>query len=144
MIFQDYPVFNYQFVTIQVNTASVTAKQYFPDLPNLRNVQTLGIVAYHANIFAKDNNNVSLVTIEQFLYSALTLTVNNEEIIQNMDLQCFNPIVGNNVQYNPFGMLPLKGQRFDFSKSYVTITSGQTGSASPIPYSYAFGIYYVK
>ena len=143
MIFQDYPVFNYQFVTIQVNTASVTAKQYFPDLPNLRDVQTLGIVAYHANIFAKDNNNVPIVDLQQFLYSALTLTVGNEEVIQNMDLQCFNPIVGNLVQYNPFGILPLKGQRFDFSKSYVTITSGQTGSATT-PYSYAFGIYYVK
>jgi len=143
MIFQDYPVFNYQFVTIQVNTASVTARQYFPDLPNLRDVQTLGIVAYHANIFAKDNNGVSIVDYTQFAYSALTLTVGNEEVIQNMDLQCFNPIVGNNVQYNPFGMLPLKGQRFDFSKSYVTITSGQTGSET-FPYSYAFGIYYVK
>jgi hypothetical protein len=143
MIFQDYPVFNYQFVTIQVNTASTTAKQYFPDLPNLRDVQTLGIVAYHANIFAKDNNGIALVDYVQFAYSALTLTVGNEEVIQNMDLQIFNPIVGNAVQYSPFGMLALKGQRFDFSKSYVTITSGQTGSAT-VPYSYAFGIYYVK
>ena len=143
MIFQDYPVFNYQLVTIQVNTASVTAKQYFPDLPNLRDVQTLAIVAYHANIFAKDNNGVALVDYVQFVYSALTLTVGNEEVIQNLDLQCFNPIMGNSVSYNPFGMLPLKGQRFDFSKSYVTITSGQTGSAT-VPYSYAFGIYYVK
>ena len=143
MIFQDYPVFNYQLVTIQVNTASVTAKQYFPDLPNLRDVQTLAIVAYHANIFAKDNNGVALVDYVQFVYSALTLTVGNEEVIQNLDLQYFNPIMGNSVSYNPFGMLPLKGQRFDFSKSYVTITSGQTGSAT-FPYSYAFGIYYVK
>lgn len=144
MIFQDYPVFNYQFVTIQVNTAAVTAKQYFPDLPNLRNVQTLGIVAYHSKIFEKDNNGVPLVDYIQFFRSALTLTVGNEEVIQNMDLQCFNPIVANVVSYNPFGMLALKGQRFDFSKSYVTIASGQTGSSSPIPYSYAFGIYYVK
>jgi hypothetical protein len=143
MIFQDYPVFNYQFVTIQVNTASATARQYFPDLPNLRNVQTLGIVAYHANIFAKDNNGVDVVNYTQFAYSALTLVVGNEEIVQNIDLQILNPIMGNGVQYNPFGNLPLNGQRFDFSKSYVTITSGQTGSAT-VPYSYAFGIYYVK
>jgi hypothetical protein len=143
MIFQDYPIFNYQFVTIQVNTASVTAKQYFPDLPNLRNVQTLGIVAYHSTIFEKDNNGVSLVNLGQFIISALTLTVGNEEVIQNLDLQYFNPIMGQNVQFNPNGLMPLKGQRFDFSKSYVTISSGQTGSAT-VPYSYAFGIYYVK
>ena len=143
MIFQDYPVFNYQFVTIQVNTASVTARQYFPDLPNLRNVQTLGIVAYHANIFSTDNNGVALVDVTQFITSALTLVVGNEEVIQNLDLQYFNPIVGNNVQYNPFGLMPLKGQRFDFSKSYVSLTSGTPGSVT-VPYSYAFGIYYVK
>ena len=143
MIFQDYSVYNYQLVTIQVNTASVTGRQYFPDLPNLRNVQTLGIVAYHANIFSKDNNGVSLVGAAQYGYSYLTLTVGNEEVVQNMDLTYFNPIIGNNVQYNPFGILPLNGQRFDFSKSYVTIASGQTGSAT-VPYSYAFGIYYVK
>jgi hypothetical protein len=143
MIFQDYPVFNYQFVTIQVNTASVTAKQYFPDLPNLRNVQTLGIVAYHANIFAKDNNGVDLVGYNQFSLSALTLTVGNEEVIQNLDLQYFNPIMGQNAQFNPNGMIPLLGQRFDFSKSYVSITATNTGSAT-VPYSYAFGIYYVK
>jgi hypothetical protein len=143
MIFQDYPVFNYQFVTIQVNTASVTARQYFPDLPNLRDVQTLGIVAYHANIFSTDNNGVALVDVTQFITSALTLVVGNEEVIQNLDLQQFNPIVGNNVQYNPFGLIPLNGQRFDFSKSYVSLTSGIPGSAT-VPYSYAFGIYYVK
>jgi hypothetical protein len=143
MIFQDYPVLNYQFVTIQVNTASVTARQYFPDLPNLRDVKVLGITSYHANIFAKDNNGVNLVDYTQFIYSALTLVVGNDEVIQNMDLQIFNPIVGNNVQYNPFGNVPLNGQKIDFSKSYVTITAGQTGSAT-VPYSYAFGIYYAK
>jgi hypothetical protein len=143
MIFQDYSVYNYQLVTIQVNTANAVGRQYFPDLPNLRNVQTLGIVAYHSNIFAKDNNGVALVGSTQYGYSYLTLTVGNEEVIQNMDLTYFNPIIGNNVQYNPFGILPLNGQRFDFSKSYVTIATGQTGSATQ-PYSYAFGIYYVK
>jgi len=142
MIFQDYPVFNYQFVTIQVNTSSVTAKQYFPDLPNLRDVQTLGIVAYHANIFATDNNGVSLVSYNQFSLSALTLTVGSEEVIQNLDLQYFNPIMGQNAQFNPNGLMPLKGQRFDFSKSYVSITA--TNSGGTAPYSYAFGIYYVK
>lgn len=144
MIFQDYPVFNYQLVTIQVNTASVTTKQYFPDLPNLRNVQTLGIIAYHNGIFNRDNNGVQIVGSSQFNYSALTLTVGNEEVIQLLDLVYFNPIIGNGVPYNPSGVMPLNGQRFDFSKSYVTLTSGQPGAASPLPYSYAFGIYYVK
>lgn len=143
MIFQDYPVFNYQFVTIQVNTASVTAKQYFPDLPNLRDVQTLAIIAYNANVFTKDNNGVSIVDVAQFVNSSLTLTVGNEEVIQNLDLQYFNPIMGQNAQFNPSGVMPLNGQRFDFSKSYVTLTTGQPGSAT-VPYSYAFGIYYVK
>ena len=132
-----------EYVEVAIPTGNTLQRIYFPDLPNLRDVQTLGIVAYHANIFAKDNNGVDLVPLTQFGYSALTLTVGNEEVIQNMDLQYFNPIVGNAVQYNPFGMLPLKGQRFDFSKSYVTITSGQVGSLIT-PYSYAFGIYYVK
>jgi hypothetical protein len=143
MIFQEYQVFNYQFVTIQVNTASVTARQYFPDLPNLRNVRTLGIVAYNANVFTKDNNGVSIVDVAQFVNSSLTLTVGNEEVIQNLDLQYFNPIMGQNAQFNPSGVMPLNGQRFDFSKSYVTLTTGQPGSAT-VPYSYAFGIYYVK
>jgi len=144
MIFQDYPVFNYQLVTIQVNVASATGRQYFPDLPNLRNVQTLGIIAYHAGVFDRDNNGVLLVTTAQFLQSYLTLTVGNEEVIQNMDLQNLNPITGNNVPYNTSGIVPLNGQRFDFSKSYVTIGQGYTGQGDPVPYSYPFGIYYVK
>jgi len=113
-------------------------------LPNLRNVQTLGIIAYHAGVFDKDNNGVSLVTTSQFLQSYLTLTVGNDEVIQNIDLQCLNPITGNNVPYNTSGIIPLNGQRFDFSKSYVTIGQGYTVQGDPVPYSYPFGIYYVK
>lgn len=141
MIYREYAVKNYQFVTIQINQASAVNRQYFPDLPNLRDVYTTGIVFYNAGNMAKDINNVALCTTNNYNKCYLTLNVNGEEVIQNLDLKQLQAIRSNGNAYNPNGYLPLTPMKIDFQKSYVNVASGQNLGAT-VPFSFCFGIYY--
>jgi hypothetical protein len=140
MIIREYAIKNYQFVTIQINQANAVNRQYFPDLPNLRDVYTTSIVLYTAGQFAKDINNVTPVTTNNYQKCYLTLNVDGNEVIQNMDLKHLQPIATNGNSYNASGVLPLAPVKIDYQKSYVNIASGQnTGSTQ---FSFCFGIYY--
>lgn len=140
MITKEYAIKNYQFVTIQINQANAVNRQYFPDLPNLRDVFTTGIVFYTAAQFGKDVNNVTPITTNNYNKCYLTLNVDGNEVIQNLDLRYLQSISGQNNSYNASGTLPLAPVKIDFQKSYVNIASGQnTGSTV---FSFCFGIYY--
>jgi hypothetical protein len=140
MIIREYAIKNYQFVTIQINQANAVNRQYFPDLPNLRDVYTTSIVLYTAGQFLKDINNVTPVTTNNYQKCYLTLNVDGNEVIQNMDLKHLQPIATNGNSYNASGVLPLAPVKIDYQKSYVNIASGQnTGSTQ---FSFCFGIYY--
>ena len=141
MIIREYAIKNYQFVTIQINQTNAVNRQYFPDLPNLRDVYTTSIVCYTAGQFLKDINNVSPVTNNNYNKCYLTLNVDGNEVIQNMDLKHLQPQAGNGVAYNASGVLPLAPVKIDYQKSYVNIASGQN-TGSTVPFSFCFGIYY--
>jgi len=141
MIIREYAIKNYQFVTIQINQSNAVNRQYFPDLPNLRDVYTTSIVCYTATQFAKDINNVLPVSYDNLNKCYLTLNVDGVEVIQNIDLKFLQPQSANNISYNASGVLPLAPVKIDYQKSYVNIASGQnTGSTTP--FSFCFGIYY--
>lgn len=137
MIFQQQLLDNYQFVTIPV--LAQQNRYYFPDLPNLRHVKTSSISFYFATTLAKDINNIPLVPTSA-TSAFLTLTSNNEEVIQKLDLMLFNPISSNITYWNNTGVLPLDDLVFDFSKSYVEFASGVAFPAAP--FSFAFGVFY--
>jgi hypothetical protein len=132
---------NYQFVSIAATSAQ--DRYYFPDLPNLRNVITHRIVSYHVGHFTNDINNQPMVTQAVFNSSFLTINSNGTEVIQKLDLACFNTVVTKNAYANQNGVFELQPMMIDFSKSYVTIGQG-TILVPTFPYVYAFGIYYSK
>lgn len=141
MITTNNKIINYQFVSLQAN--AVQERYYFPDLPNLRNVSTYRIIAYTDVQFARDINNVPLVTMSVFSASYITINSGGVEIIQKLDLNLFNTIVSADVNSNTNGVYDLKPVNIDFSKSYVQLSNG-AGLLPVPPFVYAFGIYYAK
>lgn len=141
MIIREYAIKNYQFVTIQINQSNAVNRQYFPDLPNLRDVYTTAIVVYTAGQFLKDINNVSPITTNNYNKCFLTINVDGNEVIQNLDLKHLQPQASNGNAYNASGVLPLAPVKIDYQKSYVNIASGNN-TGSTVPFSFCFGIYY--
>jgi hypothetical protein len=141
MLVRENAIKNYQFVTIQVNQINQVNRIYFPDLPNLRDVYTTSIVVYNIGSFAKDMNNVSPVSVNNFQKCYLTINVDGIEKIQNLDLRYLSPLSVNTLSFNPGGVLPMQPIKIDFQKSYVNIASGQN-TGGTVPFSFCFGIYY--
>lgn len=132
------PFDNYEFVSLIPNTAT-PGRLYFPDLPNLRDVETVSIVHYPPNAIPSDSNGVVTTgTPSQLLF--LTLVVGNEEVIRQLELTKLSPFVTNN-RVNPFGYFGLDNLNIDFSKSYVELAFGTSFS---LPTSVCFGVYYRK
>ena len=145
MIYNITPLYNYQFVSVQVN--SVQSRYYFPDLPNLRDVKTYAIQTYNADFLAKDINNVDIVSRTDMANAYITLYANNREMFQKLDLQYFLTLIDYsnlNANYASWsGHLPIDFLKLDFSKSFIEYASGYTPTTST-PYVFPFGIYYIK
>lgn len=141
MLVRENAIKNYQFVTIQVNQQNAVNRLYFPDLPNLRDVYTTNIEIYNLGAFFKDVNNVQPVSIAGFQKSYLTINVDGNEVIQNLDLRYLSTISTPLISFNPSGVLPLKPMKIDYQKSYVNVASGQNLGIS-VPFSFCFGVYY--
>ena len=145
MIYNTTPLYNYQFVSVQVN--SIQSRYYFPDLPNLRDVKTYQISAYNADFLPNDINNVPCVNFLDFNQCFITLYANGREIFQRLDLLYFCTIIG----YNPLsnakgqfgGALPLDYLKIDYSKSFIEFPSG-VAPTTATPFVFPFGIYYIK
>lgn len=133
------PVINYQLVQITSNT--VLTRYYFPDLPNLRDVKTYKITAFHRGLIEKDLNNVNLIGQSDFENSYMTIYANGFEYIQKLGLSSLQTISLENNYKNMNGGLCLQPLTIDFSKSYVEIAPSITPS---FPASFVFGIYYAK
>ena len=145
MIYNTTPLYNYQFVSLQVN--SVAARYYFPDLPNLRDVKTYCISTYNANYLPLDINSVPVVNQADMKNAFITLYANNREMYQRLDLIYFCTML----QYNNFtnsvgswsGSLPIDYLKIDYSKSFIEFSSGYTPTTGT-PFVFPFGIYYIK
>lgn len=145
MIYNTTPLYNYQFVSVQVNSAQ--NRYYFPDLPNLRDVKTYCISAYNRNILQRDINGVQTVLQTDFSNSFITLYANNREVFQRLDMQYFLTLINYSAFPNNFasytGSLPIDYLKIDYSKSFIEFASGYTPT-STTPYVFPFGIYYIK
>lgn len=145
MLYNTTPLYNYQFVSLQIN--SIQSRYYFPDLPNLRDVKTYSIQTYNSDFLPKDINNVPTINPTDWSTAFITLYAENREKFQRLDLQYFCTIVG----YNPLsnargsygGALPLDYLKIDFSKSFIEFPSGYTPTTGT-PFVIPFGIYYIK
>lgn len=133
------PVINYQLV--QITSNQVLTRYYFPDLPNLRDVKTYKITAFHRSLIEKDLNNVNLIGQSDFENSYMTIYANGFEYIQKLGLSALQTISKENNFKNMNGGLCLQPLTIDFSKSYVEIAPSITPS---FPASFVFGIYYAK
>jgi len=140
MLNTDFRIPNYQFVTVQAD--GLQNRYYFPDLPNLRDVLTVKIMAYNEKNFARDINNIPMVDVNVFQNSTFTLYSKGREFLQKVDLMLFNTISTQNLYSNQNSTVGLQPVEIDFSKSYIE-NLGTTPSGG-FPYSYSFGIYYFK
>lgn len=139
MIFNYNRVYNYQFVSVVISNSTAT-RIYFPDLPNLRDVYTIGISMYNATIFAQDPNGL---TISSFAgaNTYVTLVESNIERFQQIDGSQMCPIAGRPDNYNNVeGMMSIKPTKFDYSKSYIQFINGFSPVANTV---IPFGIYYL-
>lgn len=139
MLNTEFKIPNYQFVTIQADVQQ--NRYYFPDLPNLRDVLTVKIVAYNDNVMLKDINNVNVVDFQTFENSTFTLYSKGREFLQKVDLMLFNTLNTLNAYSNQNGTVGMQPVEIDFSKSYIENLGAIPGA---FPYSYCFGIYYFK
>jgi hypothetical protein len=133
----------YNFINIQLVVNSNTGKFYFPDLPQLRTAKIQAISFYsRVSTMTKDINNVNLVTVADTSNCFLTLYSGNKEAIQNLPLyKLIN--VTQTQQGNNDGLFQFDNLVVDFSKSYVQFATGYTPT-SVLPYSFEFGVYYIK
>lgn len=136
MIYTPQPVDNYQLVSI--NMTSSQSKYYFPDLPNLRKVKTIGMSAYIPTLITTDNNGVSLSTNYNRVY--VTLVTGNDEFISKMDLIHFNGIYSKIGFGSCNGLFQLNEPEIFWSKSYVEYGQGTLPAA--VPSCLCFGVYY--
>lgn len=136
-------VFNYQFVSLQVNNLS--PKNYFSDQPNLRDAKIQKIHAYLPNVIKTDPNKVQILNAGSPLTDSnnfLTLNNNGIDLVKEMDLTYFQPFAGNNLYSLNQGSLNIGNLIVDFSKSYMQVSNG--GPTYTTPFVYGFGIFYTK
>jgi hypothetical protein len=137
MIYNTKPFENYQYVSIQMQSAQ--GRYYFPDLPNLREVYTTGLIFYPTNVSPTDNNKFTSSGMYGNCY--LTLNSNGEEFVQKLSLINLISIQQNNKQ-NPFGLTTLPNVKIQYQKSYVELAYGV--SVGSFPSCFQFGVYYSK
>jgi hypothetical protein len=145
MIYNTTPLYNYQFVSLQIN--SITSRYYFPDLPNLRDVKTYCISTYNSDFIEQDINNVNIISRSDMSHAYITLYAENREKFQRLDLSYFCTLInyaGLVANYGSWsGSLPIDFLKIDFSKSFIEFNSGYTPATTP-PFVIPFGIYYIK
>jgi hypothetical protein len=137
-------VFNYQFVSLQVNT--LASKYYFADQPNLRDAKIQKIHAYLPSVIKTDPNKVqilngpggSLTDSNNFL----TLHNNGVDLVKEMDLTYLQPFEGQGLYSLNEGSLNVGNLIVDFSKSYMQVS--KNGPVYTTPFCYGFGIFYTK
>jgi hypothetical protein len=129
---------SFQLAFIKVNTPQ--QRYYFPDLPELRNVQLNSLSFYHYDIFEVNREGVTLYLQNTLRPVFLTLYSEGRERVQKLDCSYLQSIeVSDNYSYND-SRINFNGMKVDFSKSYVQYATGVTPQTPP--YSFLFGIFY--
>lgn len=139
MIFNYNKVYNYQFVSVVIPSTTST-RIYFPDLPNLRDVYTVGISMYSSTVISQDPSGL---TISAFSgnNTFVTLVENNIERFQQLEGACLSSLGGGVSSWaNSDGSLSIKPTKFDYSKSYIQFTASFGLVANTV---IPFGIYYL-
>jgi hypothetical protein len=133
----------YNFINIQLVVNANTGKFYFPDLPQLRTAKIQAISYYNQISFmTKDVNNVTLLNANDLKRAYITLYSGNKEAIQNLPLYKLINITSDGTGNND-GLFQFDNLVVDFSKSYIQFSNGYTPTTT-LPYSFEFGVYYIK
>jgi hypothetical protein len=135
------PLYNY--INIQLVVNANTGKFYFPDYPQLRNAK-IQAISYYAQWsgMSKDINNVNLLLNGDLPNVYLTLYSGNKEAIQNLPLVKLINVTAQQSGNND-GLFTIDNLMVDFSKSYVSFANGYS-PVTTLPYSFEFGVYYIK
>lgn len=133
---------NAEYVELVVPSANTKNQLYFPDLPNLRNRQILGIEAYSAFEQSTSLSGASVVTAALFPDATITLYYDGGEYIQ-VPLSSIRRVVygaaGAGVVYYDIPMLA--GQNVVWTKSYVSMNANVASFAGK---NFVFNVYYAR
>lgn len=143
-------IFNFQFVSLQVNTLG--ARYYFSDQPNLRDAKISKIHVYFPSVIPTDPNRVNIMKTTYPASSVaaknsmnfLTLHNNGIDLVKQLDLNYFSAFTGNSNFYLDEGSFNIDNIVIDFSKSYVESVPQPNGPVYQVPFVYGFGIFYTK
>lgn len=139
MIFNYNKVYNYQFVSVVIPTTN-NSRVYFPDLPNLREVYTIGISMYSYYNFTQDPSGLTISSLAGN-GAFVTLVEGSTEKFQQLDGCTLNPIAGRPDTWSDVGgMFSIAPTKFDYSKSYIQFYNGFAPVANTV---IPFGIYYL-
>jgi len=128
---------NYQLVSVQVQT--VGSRYYFPDLPQLRKVYTVGINNY--NRFGSYTDKDGFVVSVMNSYALLTLVSNGEEVFRQIDCNKLVNISKNQSYSSHQGVFSIEPMVIDYSKSFVEISPAY-GVHAAAPFCFLFGVFY--
>lgn len=119
--------------------ASVQQRNYFPDLPNLRGKQILGIEAYSASEQGVSESGATVQAASDFPSALLVLFFGGGEYIK-VPLVSIRRV--NNTTNGWYFQIPELGSlNIDWTKSYVFITANTANFASK---SFLFNVYYTQ
>lgn len=143
-------VFNYQFVSLQVNTLG--ARYYFSDQPNLRNAKISKIHIYLPSVIPTDPNKVPImdtsyapsVAAVKNTMNFLTLHNNGIDLVKQLDITYFMPFTGSLNYFLEDGSFDVDNLIIDFSKSYIESVPQPNGPVYQVPFVFGFGIFYTK
>jgi hypothetical protein len=143
MTYDSNKLFNYLQVQIVVN--SYSNRYYFPDTPQIRDKNIIGLEFYSAvSGLTKDANNVDLVNGTDMIQYYLTLVSEGINKVQQLPLtKLINLTSASPTQQgNADGIFSIENMTgVDLSKSYVEATPLFLPT-TPLPFSICFGIFY--
>lgn len=131
---------NAEYVEVVIPTGNTKQTIYFPDLPNLRNRQIMGMEAYSSLEQAVTTSGATVQSIGEFAAATVTLYFDGGEYIV-CPLIAFRRIAGTAGGVTSFYQLipQLAGQNIVWTKSYVSMNTNVANFAGK---SFLFNVYY--
>jgi hypothetical protein len=131
---------NYEFIECVVALNSTVTKNYFPDQPQLRFKNLLGLSCYSSK--SVENSVISgnqVANNAALIQSTLVLYANDREVVDRMPLTDlvaqYTGFVASNIERSIFN-----GQRIVWSKSYILTATPYDFTGYTTPMSFVFGV----